>query len=351
MPSNTLLTALCTLATLTAASAQSGTATYRLTFTSTWSAQTHPIQFPGASAHYSPLIGATHRSTASFWQPGMLASPGIKNMAETGSTSPLSTEIQAQITAGTTQQVLAYGQLNSTPGVQVVTFTAAADFPLLTLVTMVAPSPDWFVGVHGLNLVQNGDWVEQLTVPLQVYDAGTDSGSTHNPPNQPTVPPVPIAPVTTASGPFLNLPGPIGTFALERLHSTLAFGCSNPAGSLSVTGNARIGQTLTFGIDDPSNLFPSPAVAGLSLSNSIPATFPCGTMLPGFGLPAGQPGEVLLGSIDALVTGPQWTGPTATISLPLPMQMNLVGQRFLLQGLLASSRIGLTNGVAVRIGS
>jgi len=59
-------------------------ASYTVTFTSTWSASTHPVDFP-TSAHFSGLIGATHSNRVVFWRTGELASPGIQAMAELGS--------------------------------------------------------------------------------------------------------------------------------------------------------------------------------------------------------------------------------------------------------------------------
>ena len=331
--------------------AQQGTATYQLVFLSTWSQATHPVQFP-SNAHFSPLVGATHVAATSFWQPGTLASPGIKNMAERGMTAPLSSEVQAAITAGQAQQVLLYGALGTSPGTQTITFTVAAEFPMLTLVTMLAPSPDWFVGVHGLPLFSNGDWIDNIVVPLQVYDAGTDSGISYASPDLVTSPPQPVSPVTTASGPFLGLPGPVGTFTLQRLHGTAVYGCGNPAGSLTVSGDARIGQTLNLDLHDPSGLLPTPAVSAIALSASPAVGFPCGISLPGLGLGlSGQPGEVLLQSIDALVVGPLWNGAPVTTPLSIPLQPSLVGQRFFVQGLLASDRVGVTRAVAMRIGS
>lgn len=42
------------------------------------------------------------------------------------------------------------------------------------------PSPDWVVGVNGLNLcLKNCSWIENLVVDLYPYDAGTDSGITY----------------------------------------------------------------------------------------------------------------------------------------------------------------------------
>jgi hypothetical protein len=62
------------------------------------------------------------------------------------------------------------------------------DFPLVTLVSMIAPSPDWFVGVDGLNMIENGQWVTNKTVSLYGRDAGTDSGSTFTAPDEVTSP-------------------------------------------------------------------------------------------------------------------------------------------------------------------
>ena len=62
-------------------------ARYRLTFNATWSAQTHPNEFP-SSAHFSGLIGMTHNGNAMLFTSGEVASDGIKKMAETGNKKP-----------------------------------------------------------------------------------------------------------------------------------------------------------------------------------------------------------------------------------------------------------------------
>lgn len=191
-------------------------ARYRLVFEATWSAATHPTDFP-ANPHFSGLIGATHSDGARLWEVGEAASPGIKNMAETGGKSPLTGEIAALINGGTACAEISGGGINPSPGTVSVEFTATQDCPLVSVVSMIAPSPDWFVGVSGLSLYEDGDWVEEKTVPLFAYDAGTDSGSSYASPNQPTAPPEPIhrlesAPVLTGS----DIP-PFGTFTFTRL--------------------------------------------------------------------------------------------------------------------------------------
>lgn len=61
--------------------------------------------------------------------------------------------------------------------------------PNLSLVSALLPSPDWFVGVSGLSLLdESGAFVSELVVDLEVYDAGTDSGFSFNGPNFDSVP-------------------------------------------------------------------------------------------------------------------------------------------------------------------
>lgn len=191
-------------------------ATYTVTFTSTWSAATHPLDFPTTSAHYSGLIGATHTSAVVFWRGGELASPGIKDMAELGSKSPLTDEIAAAISSGTARYEISGGGLRPSPGQLTHDFSITDTHPLVSLVTMIAPSPDWFVGVADLPLLQNDRWVDSLTVELRGWDAGTDHGTTYIATDVPATPHVPIAPLV--DGPFLvgGVVPPLGTFTFVR---------------------------------------------------------------------------------------------------------------------------------------
>lgn len=59
----------------------------------------------------------------------------------------------------------------------------------LSVIVKLIPSPDWFVGVDGLNLCEGGQWKQEVTFDLHPYDAGTDSGFTFSSPNFPTTPP------------------------------------------------------------------------------------------------------------------------------------------------------------------
>jgi hypothetical protein len=137
-------------------------------------------------------------------------------MAETGGTSPLDAEIEALIADGTVCALIRSGGVPVSPGSVEATFTATRECPLVSLVTMIAPSPDWFVGVAGLSLLVDGEWVDSLVVELYPYDAGTDSGTTYTSPNEPTTPPETIYLI---EGEPLVVDGtvpPLGTFTFTR---------------------------------------------------------------------------------------------------------------------------------------
>ena len=194
----------------------SATARYRVLFNATWSASTHPNEFPSAP-HFSGLIGGTHNAGISFWGPGQNATPGIRSMAETGGQSLLAGEVRDAIQAGSAERVIRGGGIGRSPGLVSLEFEISQDFPLVTVVSMIAPSPDWFVGVHGLSLFEAGDWVEAQTVALQPYDAGTDSGVTYTSPNARTAPPQPIRRITEPPLGNGRIANPLGTFTFTRV--------------------------------------------------------------------------------------------------------------------------------------
>ena len=191
-------------------------ARYEVTFESTWSESTHPSDFP-SNAHYSGLVGGTHSNRVTFWREGDLASDGIQNMAERGSQSPLTGEVGQAMGLGSAEYVLSGGALGTTPGVIRLEFDITQDFSLVTLVTMVAPSPDWFVGVSGLPLFENGQWTDLRMVTLLPYDAGTDSGSSYRSADEATTPRQPIRQITGFPMIYNGAVAPFGTFTFRKI--------------------------------------------------------------------------------------------------------------------------------------
>ena len=191
----------------------SDSASYSVTFNATWSATTHPTEFP-PGPHFSPLIGAVHNDSVGFWAVGATASPGIEQMAETGGTGLLAREIRAEIPNNAISVVNGRG-IGSPASTTISEVLVTLDHPLITLVTMIAPSPDWFVGVAGQSLQNEfGQWLDEVAVVLYPYDSGTDDGPSYRSANADSSPRQPIRSLRGVS-PFSD--EPIGTYTFTRI--------------------------------------------------------------------------------------------------------------------------------------
>jgi hypothetical protein len=201
--------------------AQAGTATYSVTFESGWSQTTHPNDYP-ANAHFSPFIGATHGAAYSIFKDRGMATEGLKRVAEMGKVDPLDKEIQAAIAAGKAGTMIRGEPVKTLPGTTTMSFTIDDARPMVSIVTMVAPSPDWFAGVGGLSLKENGKWVERKVIQVYAWDAGTDSGATFLAPDLETKPREPVrlvdSPLFVANG---KRP-PMGTFTFVKQSESAA---------------------------------------------------------------------------------------------------------------------------------
>ena len=175
-------------------------ATYDISLTTIWNVTDHTSVPDGA--HWSDLIGATHNTANEFMEIGQNASSGIKNVAESGSNGAITSIIGAAMGAGNANQLL---QDDFPDGaISTAGFSGkviSEDFPLITLVSMVAPSPDWFIAINSLtlrsgnNTVNNG-WKDTFTMDVFAYDAGTDSGTNYTSGNIATNPVDPVSLIT-----------------------------------------------------------------------------------------------------------------------------------------------------------
>lgn len=194
----------------------SDTATYRLTFTANWTSNSHPTDYP-SNPHFSGLIGMSHNSDVTLYKTGENASEGIKVMAETGGKTPLTSEINALIQNKTAFELISGGGVSTGTGNVSVEFKVTKTHSLVSIVSMIAPSPDWFVGVSGVNLLENDQWVSSKEVSPGTYDSGTDSGTTFTSANQATSPATPISIITSAPLAVNGTVAPLGTFKIEKI--------------------------------------------------------------------------------------------------------------------------------------
>ena len=228
------------------------TALYTVTFQGQWTIGVTPGGLPGG-AHFSPIIGAVHNAGVAFLKSGEAASSGVKSMAETGETSELQSELNAAINAisPTALSVLSRsGNIGRQGRVTLNDVVVTTDYPRVTLVTMIAPSPDWFVGVSGLSLLDaSGNWLPSHEVKLYPWDAGTENGDEFSLSN----------PATSPQGLITSIGG-TGKFSTESIATltfTLRSANSEPTGAPFITGRAEVGEdmtALTSGIADQDGL-------------------------------------------------------------------------------------------------
>jgi len=251
------------------ACASEDSAVYKLTFDAVWSMQTHPTTFP-PNPHFSGLVGGTHDSSIAFWEVGALASNGMEKMAETGSKTTLIAEVNAAIGGNMAGTVISGPGMGVSPGSVNVTFTATQDFPLATVVTMIAPSPDWFVGVSGVPLFNGEVWEDEVVVSLQPFDSGTDSGVNYTSSNLDTQPPELIFEITGFPFEVGGSVPPLGTFTFTRIFDPTLVADAD-------TISANTGGSLNFSLD---------AGPGNALRNYLLLGSVTGAQ-PGFPLPGG----------------------------------------------------------------
>ncbi|CAG9765548.1 unnamed protein product [Ceutorhynchus assimilis] len=166
-------------------------AKYTLTFEGLWSKATHPKDYPFSLwlTHFSDVIGASHEKNFTFWGEGQIASEGFRSLAEWGSVRMMEIELRAKAKFLRTI-IKAAGLWHPNVNTNTSTnFKVDRRHHLISLASMFGPSPDWVVGVNGLNLcLQNCSWIPEMTLNLYPYDAGTDSGITYMSPNAETSP-------------------------------------------------------------------------------------------------------------------------------------------------------------------
>ncbi|MEP1487729.1 MAG: spondin domain-containing protein [Algibacter sp.] len=229
------------------------TANYTITFTSVWESVVDnstdgisTIDLP-SNAHWSPLIGATHQTINTFFMMNGASSPGIESMAETGGTSIFKNEVETNSDA---DQYISGSGLGTAKGSIVISNITVNDtHPFISLVSMIAPSPDWFIGVNSMNL-RSGDsnindgWKSTFSVDLLPYDAGTEDGEEYKGNNLDS--------------------NPIGVISSK---SNIVPFNSKRIGYMTFTYNGSTLSTNDLSTIEDIKIFPNPSKGNLSISN------------------------------------------------------------------------------------
>ena len=194
-----------------------GTANYRLLIKATWSAESHPFEFP-SNPTFSHIIGTTHNDDYALFKDGQTGSSGLELIAERGRVSIFRIELDEADDRGLIGIVFEGDEIETIPGEATLLFSATTEFPLVSFATMIAPSPDWITGVSSITLYDGNHWIDRLELPLWAWDAGTDSGETYQARNQDTQPQQSVRLVATPH--FLTEQGlsKVGEAVIERIN-------------------------------------------------------------------------------------------------------------------------------------
>jgi hypothetical protein len=151
---------------------------YQVTIISNWNVMDH-VSVPG-NAHFSPVVSVTHSGSYQLMSLGGLATAGLKELAETGRTGMVVREIQTAIQKDQVGElVVTQNQFVKDQLRQTFVITVTPQNPYFSFVTMIAPSPDWIIGLSKVRLFSKKTGFSTGTLQpqgLYAIDAGTESG-------------------------------------------------------------------------------------------------------------------------------------------------------------------------------
>lgn len=147
-------------------------ASYKMIITMDW---TSPKFAVPAGVHVTPIIGMIHSKDTSLWMPGKLATAGLEDVAEAGNNTKMSAELDAILVKNKALSKFTLAAPAVT-GMVETNLLFNTNYSYISFASMIAPSPDWFMGVHDVTLFDGKMWVNDITLNIMLYDAGTEDG-------------------------------------------------------------------------------------------------------------------------------------------------------------------------------
>jgi hypothetical protein len=193
--------------------------TYQVEFASRWTRANFPHRYPDTSLihrpHFSGWIGTAHNGNYRLYAEGALPTLGLEALAEEGEHEPFIAEINAAIAVGDAVGIARSEALRDFSETRRFEITLDATHPNAALVSMIAPSPDWFAAVD-VNLMENGVFVARKQVDVYLWDAGSDSGAEFFSDDLDSDPKQPVAPARAPYFTRQGQPMPVGTLSFTR---------------------------------------------------------------------------------------------------------------------------------------
>lgn len=127
-------------------------AVYKVTLEGHWSREIFPKHFPEVRppAQFSKSFGATHSSNFSLFNVDAIASKGMREFCETTKTDEWENQ---ETNSKLVFDVFIIPKLMDPLGIQVESrLFVQSNNSLVSLVTKLIPSPDWFIGIESLQV-------------------------------------------------------------------------------------------------------------------------------------------------------------------------------------------------------
>lgn len=180
-----------------------GEATYEVTFRNLLLPRRFGSKIPAGGLVFSPLAGISHSNRFSVLTVRGYASSEVAMVAKSGNNGPLLEMASAQQERVGFVKSSMGAEGPTLPGNRTtVTVIVDCDHPFITVISMIAPSPDWIVQINNRNMfnTMSGRFTRGMAGTLIAYDAGVDSGRDFTDPSDSsldllTMPPRNIAPL------------------------------------------------------------------------------------------------------------------------------------------------------------
>ncbi|XP_041979836.1 uncharacterized protein LOC121733606 [Aricia agestis] len=166
-------------------------AVYKVTVRFLWSEEKFPKDYPlyRPKAQWSPVFGQSHNISYTLYRLGEVAKPSVRDFAQFGKLSDIVREGEEESSVYDQFSADAVGGVGETGNMVFVD----EEHTMVSVISRMIPSPDWFVGVDSLNLCVDSKWLDQITLDLEPLDAGAASGLTFTAPRWATTPPAPVS--------------------------------------------------------------------------------------------------------------------------------------------------------------
>ena len=174
-------------------------ASYKVIITLNWMGPAFGVP---AGAHVTTVTGMVHNKDTFLWMPGKPATPGLEDVAEIGNNTKMNAELDPIIAKNKAFSKFAI-TLPAVTGTVETSLTLNTNYSYISFASMIAPSPDWFMGIHDYNLLNGNTWINDITINVVVYDAGTEDGDVFGYNNPATVPQQNVALLTPANASVL----------------------------------------------------------------------------------------------------------------------------------------------------